>query len=520
MEAAVAYYQATGKKKFLDIMCRYADHIDKTFGDEKGKKRGYPGHQEIELALVKLYRTTGEKRYLKLAEFFLTERGRPSPHYYNQEEKARGEEARAVESYINLQAHLPIREQKDAVGHAVRACYMYAGMADVVAETGNKELMQACRRLWKSMTQKRMYITGGIGSERFQEGFTSDYDLPNDTGYAETCAAIALVFFAHRMLHLEKDGQYADVMERALYNGVISGVSLDGKKFFYANRLAVKPEVIERGYHVHPAARQEWFGCSCCPPNVARLLASFGTYVYSHDNDGIWINLYVAGSGKFEMDGHNIEITQETAYPWGEKVGIKISTETPSHFAVNLRIPQWCRNPEIKVNGKIDDISKLLKKGYAQIRRQWKKDDMIELTLPMPVEVIEAHPDVRQDAGKVALQRGPIVYCLEQTDNGPGLDRIFLPVASLMERDGSIPRQDNFEILHKPKLLGGITIIRTVAFVKNTDDWKEKLYRPVKSNYTKKQITAIPYCAWANREVGEMLVWINSFSTVDNQFCM
>lgn len=499
MEAAVAYFQATGKKKFLDIMCRCADHIDKTFGPEKGKKRGYPGHQEIELALVKMYHITGEERYLKLAEFFLTERGR-SPHYYNKEEKVRGDEVKPIESYMNLQAHFPVSEQKEAVGHSVRACYMYAGMADVAAETGNKDLLQACRRIWKNMTQKRMYVTGGIGSTRFNEQFTCDYDLPNEDAYAETCAAIALVFFAHRMFHLERDSQYIDVMERALYNGVMSGVSLDGKHFFYANRLAVKPEVIEIGHHNFPAARQEWFGCSCCPPNVARLLASFGTYVYSQDSDGIWVNLYVAGSGKGDVKEQEITITQRTDYPWKEKVEITVNTKNPVACTLNLRIPQWCSGAKIKVSGKAIDLAKVLKKGYAKIQRQWQQGDKVELTLPMPVEVIEAHPDVRHDAGKVALQRGPIVYCLEEIDNGKNLDRIFLPESA------------KFAIQHKPDLLGGVTVIKTTGLVKRADDWKDTLYRPAKPKFSKKQLTTIPYYAWANRKVGEMLVWINSKS--------
>jgi uncharacterized protein len=498
MEAAVAYYQATGKKKFLYIMCRYADHIDETFGPVKGKKRGYPGHQEIELALVKLFHATGEARYLKLAEFFLTERGRPSPHYFNKEEKDRGEKAKEIESYSNLQAHLPVNEQKEAVGHSVRACYMYAGMADVASETGNMELLKTCRRLWKNMTQKRMYITGGIGSERFHEGFTCDYDLPNDTAYAETCAAISLVFFAQRMLHLEKDGQYADTIERALYNGVLSGVSLNGKEFFYANRLAVLPEAIETGHHNYPVPRQEWFGCSCCPPNIARLLASFGSYIYSYDSNGIWVNLYTASSGKCEIGGQEIEIKQKTEYPWKEKVSITITTKKETDFSLNLRIPQWCNSPGLKVNGKAISISKIIKKGYAEIKRKWKQGDKIELLLPMSVERIEAHPNIRQDAGKIALQRGPIVYCLEEIDNGQNLDRIFIPESA------------NFATQHKPDILGGITIIKTTALSRSLDDWKETIYRPAKPTFRKKQITAIPYYAWANRKVGEMLVWINS----------
>jgi len=493
MEAAVAYARATGKNKFLGIMCRYADYVDSVFGPEEGQKRGYPGHQEIELALVKMYHATGRKEYVKLAEFFLTERGRQSPHYYDQENKVRGGKVRPVKSYACQQAHKPVTEQTEAVGHAVRAAYMYAGMADVAAETGNEELLQACRRIWGNIVGKRMYVTGGIGANRFGEEFSSDYDLPNQDAYAETCAAIALVFFAHRMFHLEKDGKYTDSMERALYNGVMSGVSLDGKHFFYANRLAVKPDVT-RGY---PPFRQEWFGCSCCPTNVVRLLASFGTYVYSHDNTGIWVNLYVAGNGTCEVNGVPVTVKQETAYPWGENVDITISVDTPVDFCLNLRIPQWCRDPAIKVNGEEVVLADVVSKGYAGIQRQWRNGDKVELVLPMPVEVIEAHPNVRHDSGKVALQRGPVVYCLEEVDNGKNLERIFLPVSA------------EFAIRHDPDLLGDVTTIEAEALVRDTADWGDTLYRPANPTFSKQRIAAIPYYVWANRELGEMLVWIN-----------
>lgn len=497
MEAAVAYYNATRKKKFLDIMCRYADHIDRVFGPEPGKKRGYPGHQEIELALVKMYHATGKKAYVKLAGFFLAERGRSNPHYYNEEERVRGEKPKPIGFYKCVQAHVPVTEQQEAVGHAVRAAYMYAGMADVAAETGNEELSRACRRLWENIVGKRMYVTGGIGSSRFQEEFTSDYDLPNEDAYAETCAAIALVFFAHRMFHLEKDGQYTDIMERALYNGVMSGVSLDGKHFFYANRLAVKPEVIENGHHNHPPFRQEWFGCSCCPTNIVRLLASLGTYVYSYDDAGIWVNLYAAGSGTCEVNGEPVTVAQKTAYPWQEKAELTIKVGAPVEFCLNLRIPQWCRNPEIRINDEATMLAGVLTRGYAGIHRQWRNGDIIELILPMPVEVIEAHPDVRHDSGRVALQRGPLVYCLEETDNGRNLDRIVLPESAA------------FTTRHDPDLLGGVTTIEAEALVRDTADWGSSLYRPANPTFREKKITAVPYYAWANREPGEMLVWIN-----------
>lgn len=497
MEAAVAYASATGEKRFLDIMCQYADYIGSIFGPEKGKKRGYPGHQEIELALIKMFHATGNAAYVRLAEFFLLERGKAAPHYYNEEEKARGEKISPIESYACQQANKPVTEQTEAVGHAVRACYMYAGMADVAGETGNEDLLQACQRIWKSIVSRRMYVTGGIGSTRFGEAFTCDYDLPNEEAYAETCGAIALVFFARRMFHLERDGRYTDVMERALYNGVMSGVSLDGKHFFYANRLAVNPETIATGHHGYPPFRQEWFGCSCCPTNIVRLLASFGTYIYSHDETDIWVNLYAAGSGACHVSGKHVTVRQETAYPWDENVKVTIGLDTRLDFRLNLRIPQWCRDATLSVNGRKLDLADIMNKGYAGIQRQWADGDKVELVLPMRVEMIEAHPNVRHNSGKVALQRGPIVYCLEEVDNGKHLERVFLPESA------------EFAIRHRPGLLGGLTTIEAEGLGRTADDWGDTLYRPAVSIFKKRHITAVPYYAWANREPGEMLVWIN-----------
>ena len=318
IEAAVAYHRATGKRKLLDVLCRYADHIDKVFGSKRGQLRGYDGHPEIELALVRLADATGERRYLDLAKFFVDERGR-QPHFFDIEGKRQTrliawDDRPDMEIYRTFQAHKPVREQSNAVGHSVRACYLYAGMADVAARTGDRELLRACRRLWRSMTERRMYVTGGVGSTRFNEQFTFDYDLPNEDAYAETCAAIALVFFAHRMLQIDADGCYADVMERALFNGVISGVSLDGKRFFYDNLLAVHPE--RHAYsRQKPSHRQDWYGCACCPPNLARLLASLGRYVYSTGRGSLHVHLYGANESRLEVAGVKVGIRQESAYP-------------------------------------------------------------------------------------------------------------------------------------------------------------------------------------------------------------
>ena len=502
MEAAVAYYEATGKRKLLDVMCRYADHIDRQFGPARGQRRGYPGHEEIELALVKLYRATGERRYLKLSKFFVDERGR-QPHYYTKEARARGDDPKTywAKDYSYNQSHLPVREQTEAVGHAVRAMYLYSGMADVAAETGDKTLLDACRRLWKNLVGRRMYITGGIGPAHANEGFTFDYDLPDESAYAETCAAIGLVFWAHRMLHLDPDGRYADVMELALYNGALSGVSLDGTKFFYANPLATYPKVepnkpMRAGQKRH-YQRSEWFGCACCPPNIARLIASFGQYVYSQGPSEARVNLYVGSKAELQVGGQTVRIEQRTRYPWDPKVRIRVRPEKPAAFTLSLRIPGWCRGAKLKVNGKPVAAAGITKKGYAKIRRQWAAGDVVELVLPMPVERIEANPKVRQAAGRVALQRGPIVYCLEEIDNGPGL------------HDLALPREAKLRAAFDPKLLGGVTVITGKAKRREQKSWSGDLYRPAGTKTESAAIKAVPYACWNNRRPGEMRVWMN-----------
>jgi len=492
IEAAVAYHQATGKRKLLDVLCRYADHIAAVFGPRRGQKRGYPGHEEIELALVKLYRATGQERYLKLAQFFIDERGR-QPHYFDAEAAARGDGRRPPHDYN--QSHLPVRQQATAEGHAVRAMYLYCAMADLAAETGDGELRRACRRLWRNVTERRMYVTGGIGSSRQGERFTFDYDLPNETAYAETCAAIGLVFWAHRMLALEGDGRYGDVMERALYNGVLSGVSLDGKRFFYANPLTVFPEALRDGGHV-AAQRQEWFGCACCPPNIARLLASLPLYAYSEGARTAWVHLYVQGRATLNVAGRQVEVRVQTDYPWREEVSLEVRPQRPGTFTLALRIPGWCRGATLSVNGNPLRLGDIVKKGYAKVRRAWARGDKVELKLPMPVERIEANPRVRMDCGRVALQRGPIVYCLEEVDNGPDL------------ADLCLPRRAALRAQYRPDLLGGIVTITGAALRRDRSGWGRALYRADKSQALKVPITAVPYYAWCNRKPGEMLVWI------------
>jgi DUF1680 family protein len=502
MEAAVAYYEATGKRKLLDVMCRFADYIDTVFGTESGKLKGYPGHQEIELALVKLYRATKNEKYLKLSSYFIEERGK-KPSYFDMEWEKRNRKDFFPEfrswGIAYLQAHKPIHEQDKAEGHAVRAVYMYSAMADIAEATGDKHLLQSCKRLWDNLINKRMYVTGGIGSLAHGERFSLDYDLPNELAYAETCASVGLIFFAHRMLRLELDSRYADVMERALYNTVLSGMSLDGKSFFYVNPLEVWPEACEHNStrnHVK-VTRQKWFGCACCPPNVARLLASLGQYIYSVNNESVYVHLYVGGEANLNVGGHDVKLTLQTNFPLEEKGLITLSSKTEKEFTLAFRLPGWCPAMKISVNGQVVNVAAVSHKGYAKINRLWKDGDRIELELPMPVLRMKANPLVRADIGKVALQKGPFVYCMEQADNGANLHQVLLP------------RDARLETSFDKGLLGGVYVITAEAERIDEGAWDSALYRAdAREIHQKTEVTFIPYYAWANRESGEMTVWV------------
>lgn len=487
MEAAVAHFQATGKRPLLEAMCRYADYIESVFGVEPGKKRGYCGHEEIELALVKLSQVTGEERYLRLSKYFIDERGR-QPFYFDQEAQARGEDPGAywAKKYDYCQAHIPVREQSEVTGHAVRAMYLYSAMADLAGAYGDEDLLAACRKIWDDVCLKKMYITGGIGPSRHNEGFTTPYDLPNLTAYAETCAAIGLVLWNHRMLQLECDSRYADVLERALYNGVICGVSLDGEKFFYENPLA------SNGNH----HRQHWFPCACCPPNIARLLASLGSYIYSLGEDELAVHLYVQGEMSTTLaDGTAITVRQQTQYPWEGSVQLTITPDKEKEFTLRLRIPGFCQQATISVNGAL--VTPPIERGYAAIQRDWQPGDTVELEFVMPIERIAAHPDVSQDSGRIALQRGPIIYCVEGVDHSESVHRLQLPAdAQLRAR-------------FDPELLGGVTVLEGEAQVVDEACWKSKLYQPASEvTHHATPLRAIPYATWDNREAGEMAVWL------------
>jgi uncharacterized protein len=500
MEAAVAWHEATGRRDLLDAMCRYANYIDSVFGAGEGRIEGYPGHEEIELALVKLYHATDEDRYLRLAKFFVDERGQ-EPYYFGTEAEKRGDLPPSASDYSAVQAHMPVRDQKDATGHAVRAMYLYAGMADIAHLTGDDELARVTRTLWDSTVRRRMYITGGVGSTRVNEKFTFDYDLPNETAYAESCAAIGLMFFARRMLNIEPKAEYADVMERALYNGVLSGVSLMGDRFFYVNPLEHHPGTALYDSERFVGTRQPWFDTACCPPNIARILAGLGENVYSARGDEVYVHLYAGSGFTTELDACEIAISQETDYPWDGAVKITVE-QTPGEFALCLRNPGWCRSMTVTINGGVIDVGAADRDGYVVIRREWLAGDVVEINMPMPIERVTAHPSVRMNAGRVAIQRGPVVYCLEESDNAPDLNAICLP------RDADLSAD------YRSDFLGGCVVISGKAFRRTADGWDGVLYATATDRtirYEETTITAIPYALWANREHGEMLVWIPEY---------
>ncbi|TPK21881.1 glycoside hydrolase family 127 protein [Mesorhizobium sp. B2-5-9] len=487
IEGAVAYYQATGKRKLLDIMCRYADHIASVLGPEPGKKKGYCGHEEIELALVKLARVTGEQKYMELAKYFIDQRGQ-QPHYFDEEARARGADPKAYhfKTYEYSQSHIPVREQDKVVGHAVRAMYLYSGMADIATEYGDDTLRVALDRLWDDLTTKNLYITGGLGPSAHNEGFTSDYDLPNETAYAETCASVGLVFWASRMLGMGPNARYADMMERALYNGSISGLSLDGSLFFYENPLE------SRGKH----NRWKWHRCPCCPPNIGRMVASIGSYFYSLADDALAVHLYGDSTARFDIAGTPVTLTQASRYPWDGAVEITVEPQAPVEFTLHLRVPAWSSKAKLEINGEAIDLAEVTSDGYAAIRRQWKKGDRVRLDLEMPIERLYANPEVRQDAGRVALSRGPLIYCVEATDNDSRLHRLTLP------------RTAGIEAHDEPDLLGGVVTLSATAQADAGDGWQDGLYRSEPPAKVETRLTAIPYFAWDNREPGEMLVWL------------
>jgi DUF1680 family protein len=503
IEAAVAYHRATGKGRLLDVVRRYADLILRTFGPEPQKLRGYCGHPEIELALVKLAETTGERSYVELARFFIDERGR-EPYYFDLEYERRGRTHILPEfrgfGRAYLQAHLPVRQQATAEGHAVRVTYLFSAVADVARLTGDASLRDACRRVWENVTERRMYVTGGIGSTSFGESFTLDYDLPSDTMYAETCASVGMVFWAHRMLKLDIDGRYSDVMELELYNGALSGISLDGTRYFYVNPIESFPERSAKNHglrHVK-SERQPWYACSCCPSNITRLIASLGQYVYSVQDGQVYAHLYVGGEAVLPVGGTQLRLEQETNYPYEGTVRIMVRDAPAEELAIHLRIPGWCEDYSCEVNG-MPWTGAAPRKGYLAISRRWKQGDVVDLSLDMPVRLIRSNPKVRGSWGRVAIGRGPLVYCLEEMDNGPLL------------HDISLADSPEWNVVREPTLLGGTVVIEGGASRTEERSWDDSaLYAGAPARRRPVRIRAVPYALWANRGRGEMTVWIHS----------
>ena len=495
IEAGVAHFRATGKRTLLDVVCKLADMIDRTFGLGPGQIPGYCGHQEVELALVKLARATGEKRYTRLAAYFINQRGQ-EPNYLLEELKRRGETLpwhMHFDGLGTLQAVKPVRELTEPVGHAVRQMYMLAAMADLAVETGDDSLLQSCRTLWTAIVRRHLYLTGGVGSEPYGEKFAEPFDLPPDRAYSETCAAIGVIFFARRLLDVELRGEYADVMERALYNNVQSGMSVDGTKFFYVNPLEVIPAVTKRRYecHLFKTQRVGWFGCACCPPNVARLFASLGEYVASQRTDGLALHLYADGDLRFTVAGREVRLAVRTDYPWTEDIAIEVRPAAAAEFTLHLRIPGWCRGARLTLNGQSQPLAPV--NGYVALTRTWQPGDKLVLTLPMPVERIHADPRVATVAGRVALQRGPVVYCFEEADNGATLSALTLPRAAPLTAR------------HDPALLGGCVVIEGPG---TRDQITADLYQTAPPATAPVTLRAIPYGLWANRGEGEMRVWL------------
>ncbi|MCH7559312.1 MAG: glycoside hydrolase family 127 protein [Planctomycetes bacterium] len=467
-EGAAAYYQATGKRKILDVAIRLADYIDSVFGPDK--KRDVPGHEEIEIGLVKLYGVTGDEKYLKLAKFFLDERGHAEGHKLYREYS---------------QDHKPVVEQDSAVGHAVRAGYLYSGMADVAALTGDTGYVEALERIWWDVVSKKLYITGGIGARGGGESFGKDYELPNKSAYCETCAAIANAMWNHRMFLLGGDAKYIDVLERVIYNGFLSGISLSGDKFFYPNPLASDGDY----------QRSPWFGCACCPTNIVRFMPSLPGYAYAQQGDVLYVNLFIGGSATIKMADNTVRLVQETRYPWDGDVKITVEPKRSGELTICVRIPGWARNEpvpsdlyyflnessekaKLKVNGEPVDLN--IDKGFARISRRWEKGDVIELNLPMPIRRVVSHENVKDNAGRAAIQRGPVVYCFEGVDNPQGVAKLVLPADTKLYTE------------YRSDLLGGIVTIKSQGEI------------PQESI----EVVAIPYYAWAHRGKSEMAVWL------------
>ncbi|MFB6135676.1 MAG: glycoside hydrolase family 127 protein [Halobacteriaceae archaeon] len=492
IEAGVAHREATGERDLLDVATAFADHVAETFGPDG--VRGYPGHEEIELALVGLYRHTGEERYLDLARYFVDERGTGDSRFrweLDNPGNVHGNEEGAPDWWSDAYAqnHAPVREQRTAEGHAVRATYLYSGMADVAAETGDESLLEALDALWENVRRRRTYLTGGVGSSHRGESFGGDYHLPNGSAYAETCAAIGQVFWNQRLLELTGESRFADALERALYNGFLAGVSLDGTEFFYVNPLASDGD-----HH-----REPWYDCACCPTNVVRLLASLERYVYQRDETGVYVSQFVSGSVETEFDGRAVAVEQETDYPWTGRTTLHVRPEGgAATFALRVRIPEWCDESSFGVAVDGEAVECDVDAGYATVEREWD-GEAVEVTFPLRTRQVVAHPEVAADAGRVALRRGPLVYCLEAVDN----DRL--------PHEYAVPEDAPLVADHEEDLLGGVTALTGEGLVPTREGWEDRLYRS-RSDVDEEgaAFRAVPYYAWDHREDGEMRVWLHA----------
>lgn len=476
IEGAIAHYQATGKKNFLNIAIKYADCVEREIGDKPGQLVRVPGHQIAEMALCKLYLVTGQQKYLDLAKFFLDKRGYTT----------------RTDAYS--QAHKPVLEQDEAVGHAVRAAYMYSGMADVAALTGDTGYVHAIDKIWDNAVTKKLYITGGIGATSNGEAFGKNYELPNMSAYCETCAAIGNVYWNYRLFLLHGESKYYDVLERTLYNGLISGVSLDGGGFFYPNPLE------STGQH----QRQPWFGCACCPSNICRFIPSLPGYIYAvHDKD-VYINLFMSNTSELKVDGKKVTLSQTTGYPWEGDIHVSVTPKGTQNFVLKIRVPGWVQGEVVpsdlyaftdnkklgytmKVNG--ETVEGILDKGYFAISRQWKKGDVVDVHFDMEPRTVKANSQVEADRGKVAVERGPIVYCAEWPDNDFNIRNVLMN------------RKPEFKVERKPELLYGINELKTQAQTLGYDENGRLVTKDV-------TLTMIPYYAWAHRGSGNMLVWL------------
>lgn len=485
IEAAVAYYAATGKRKLLDVAIRFANYFNSLFGP--GKRDWVTGHQELELALVKLYKVTNQEKYLKLADWLLSERGH---------KKAVGYTWTDWKDTAYAQDVKPVKEQKEITGHAVRAMYMYTGAADVAALTGDEGYMHAMKDVWEDVVYRNMYITGGIGSSGGNEGFSIDYDLPNENAYCETCASVGMVLWNQRMGMLTGESKYVDVLEKSLYNGALDGISLAGDKFFYGNVLA----------SMGRQARRDWFGTACCPANIARLIESLGNYIYGVDEQNIWVNLFVGSHTKMAVAGQEVALSQQTEYPWDGRISLTLNPEKKAGFGLRIRIPGWVEGTAVPgnlyhfensqqkpdlgllVNGK--KVAYKMDRGYLVIDRVWEKGDKVSLDLPMDIKRVISRPEVKSNIERVAIQRGPLIYCLEGTDNTGKVVNIVLPASAKLTAGKKTVLSENVVSIQAEA-----TVLKVSASGENVQA-------------EKKQITAVPYYVWNNRGAGQMLVWL------------